>query len=56
MDGPTDVTPATEPEEIPVGQVLFDEIFLFALLSFGISFVLYNMWGMLELLRAPVLP
>ena len=44
-----------EQEQIPIGQVLFDEIFLFFLASLVISFILYNLWGLLDLLRTPVL-
>ena len=44
-----------EEERIPMGQVLFDEIFLWFLLSLVISFMLYNVWGLLDLLRTPVL-
>lgn len=47
-------TPNREEEKIPLGQVLFDELFLFFLLSLVLSFMLYNVWGMLDLLRTPV--
>ncbi len=42
-----------EEERIPLGQVIFDEIFLLFLLSLVLSFVLYNVWGLLDLLRVP---
>lgn len=45
-----------EPEPIPLGQTIFDEVFLWFLLSLVISFVLYNVWGLMDLLRTPVLP
>ncbi len=45
-----------EPERIPLGQVLFDQIFLLFMLSLVISFVLYNLWGLMELLNLPVAP
>ena len=45
-----------EQERIPLGQVVFDEIFLLFMLSLVISFVLFNLWGMLELLRTPLSP
>ena len=45
-----------EQERVPLGQVVFDEIFLLFLLSLVISFVLFNLWGMLELLRTPLSP
>lgn len=44
-----------EDERLPPGQVLFDEIFLFFMLSLVISFILYNVWGLLDLLRTPAL-
>jgi hypothetical protein len=44
-----------EQERIPLGQVIFDEIFLWFLLSLVISFMIYNVWGLLDLLRTPVL-
>ena len=45
-----------EQERVPLGQVVFDEVFLLFLLSLVISFVIYNLWGMLELLRTPLSP
>lgn len=36
-------------EEIPAGQVWFDRIFFWLLLSILISALLYNAWGLLEL-------
>ncbi|MCZ7572877.1 MAG: hypothetical protein M5U01_30355 [Ardenticatenaceae bacterium] len=44
-----------EEERIPLGQVLFDELFLFFMLSLVISMVVYNIWGLFDLLRTPVL-
>ncbi len=44
-----------EKERIPIGQVIFDDVFLLFLLSLVISFMLYNVWGLLDLLRTPVL-
>lgn len=41
-------------ERVPLGQVLFDEIFLLFLLSLVISLALYNVWGLLDLMRTPV--
>ncbi|MFQ5612703.1 MAG: hypothetical protein ACE5H9_11285 [Anaerolineae bacterium] len=43
-----------EKERIPLGQIIFDEWFLLFLLSLVLSFVLYNLWGLMELLRTPV--
>lgn len=44
-----------EKERVPLGQAVFDEIFLLFLLSLVISLVLYNVWGLLDLLRTPLL-
>ncbi len=43
-------------ELIPLGQVVFDQIFLLFLLSLVLSFVLYNVWGLMELLNVPIAP
>ena len=51
-----DRTEQDQNEPIPAGQALFDEIFLFFMLSLVISFVVYNVWGLLELVRTPMLP
>lgn len=51
--------PAEEPPagaEIPLGQRLFDRIFLLLIVSLLISGVLYNVWGLIETLGAPPLP
>lgn len=45
-----------EEERVPLGQVIFDEWFLLFLVSVVISFVLYNAWGLMELIRLPVAP
>ncbi len=42
-------------ERIPIGQVFFDNVFLLFLLSLVLSFIIYNLWGLLDLLRTPVL-
>jgi len=44
-----------EQERVPIGQVIFDEIFFLFLISLVLSFMLYNVWGLLDLLRTPVL-
>ncbi len=43
-------------EQVPLGQVVFDQIFLLFLLSLVLSFVLYNVWGLMELLNVPIAP
>ncbi len=48
---------AVEQEEpLPIGQVIFDNIFLWFLLSVVVSVVFYNVWGLFDLLRLPVAP
>jgi hypothetical protein len=42
-------------EHVPVGQVVFDELFLFFMISLVISFVVYNVWGLMDLLGTPAL-
>jgi hypothetical protein len=42
-------------EKIPIGQVIFDELFLFFMLSLVISLVIYNAWGLMDLVRVPLL-
>lgn len=41
-------------EQVPLGQVIFDEWFLLFLASIVLSFLLYNAWGLLELLSVPL--
>lgn len=48
--------PQEREERIPLGQALFDDIFLWFMLSLVISLLLYNVWGLLDLLRTPVQP
>lgn len=43
-------------ERVPIGQVIFDELFLFFMLSLVISFMVYNVWGLMDLLSTPALP
>ncbi len=48
--------PQERERRIPLGQVAFDQIFLLFLLSIVLSFLLYNAWGLMELLNVPVAP
>lgn len=45
-----------ELEKRPRGQIIFDNIALWFVLSLAISLVLYNGWGLLELLFVPSAP
>ncbi len=44
---------ATSKQPIPSGQKLFDNYFLWLILSFLISGVLYNTWGLFEIFTRP---
>lgn len=44
------------PEEISLGQKFFDNMFLLLILSLLITFVLYNVWGLIETLGVPPAP
>ncbi len=46
----------TPPAKITLGQKLFDNMFLLLIISFLISFVLYNVWGLIETLGVPPAP
>lgn len=45
-----------ENDPIPAGQFFFDELFLLFGLSLVICLVLYNVWGLMDLLSVPALP
>ncbi len=49
-----DNKPEEKKEKVPLGQIVFDEIFLLFLLSLIISLAIYNIWGMMEITRLPV--
>jgi hypothetical protein len=51
MDETTE-TP-TRPEEVPLGQRLFDRPFLLLLLGLLVMFVFYTGWGLFEVLNLP---
>lgn len=42
--------------ERPRGQILFDNIALWFVLSLALSLLLYNGWGLIELLLVPAAP
>lgn len=44
-----------EQEPIPTGQKRFDNFWIWLILSFVICLVLYNIWGIVELINLPVL-
>lgn len=43
-------------EDKTLGQRLFDNMYLLLIISVLISFVLYNMWGLIETLNVPPAP
>jgi len=43
-------------EPIPQGQVVFDNIWLLFLLSLLISGLIYNVWGIVDLINVPPMP
>lgn len=45
--------PPTEAEPIPAGQKLFDNLYLWLILSFLISGLIYNAWGLIEIFTVP---
>jgi len=46
----------TENELVPQGQKVFDNIWLLFLLSLLISGLIYNAWGLYNLLHVPPVP
>lgn len=57
MDQEPQVPPVPPPdEEIPFGQIIFDNIWLLFLLGIAIPFLLYLVWGLLDIASTPVLP
>ena len=57
MAQPRENRHADEPEApVPLGQRYFDRIFLLLAVSILISALVYNAWGVIELLTLPPLP
>jgi len=46
-------SPPNETAPIPTGQKLFDNIFLWLILSFLITGLIYNAWGLIEIFTIP---
>jgi len=44
------------PEEIPLGQRLFDRPFLLLLIGLVVMFGFYTLWGVVEILSLPPAP
>ena len=43
-----------KPTRVPIGQAIYDDLFLWIFLSLVLSLVVYNVWGLLDLVRLPV--
>ena len=41
------------PEEIPLGQKLFNRPFLLLVFGLAVMFVFYTIWGMVEIMNLP---
>ena len=50
---PGDTTAPAPPEPLPLGQRLFDNVFLLMALGIVIMFALYTGWGLWEILTLP---
>ena len=55
-DKPFDSPEQMDLEEKTLGQRLFDNMYVLLILSLLISFVLYNVWGLVETLNVPPAP
>jgi hypothetical protein len=54
MNGPADTS--ASPDTIPLGQRLFDNIFLLLAAGIVVVFVLYTGWGLWEITHLPAAP
>ena len=54
MNAPADTSAPNDP--IPLGQRLFDNVFLLLILGVLVVFVLYTGWGLWEILSLPPAP
>lgn len=45
-----------ENEPVPQGQKIFDNVWLLFLLSLVISGIIYNAWGLMDLMRVTTAP
>ena len=46
-------TPTNQPEQIPLGQRLFDRPFLLLVFGLVVMFVFYTIWGLAEIMSLP---
>ena len=47
------VAPGRDPESVPLGQRLFDNVFLLLFAGIAIMAILYTGWGLLEIMTLP---
>lgn len=48
--------PKQEKESVSMGQKIFDNVWLLFVLSLVISTLIYNVWGIVDLLNVPPAP
>ncbi|MBI4303277.1 MAG: hypothetical protein HY665_02930 [Chloroflexi bacterium] len=51
----TDSKEGDQPQKIPLGQVLLDDVFFLVALGLGIPLLLYIVWAIFDLTNIPVL-
>ena len=44
------------PEEVPLGQRLFDRPFLLLVFGLAVMFLFYTIWGLIEIINLPQAP
>ena len=44
------------PEEVPLGQRLFDRPFLLLVFGLAVMFLFYTIWGLIEIINLPPAP
>jgi len=49
----SDRLPDEPPEKVPLGQRLFDNVFLLLALGLGVMLVVFTGWGLWEILTLP---
>lgn len=47
-------TGGADQTRIPLAQVLLDDVFLLLALGLGVPFILYIIWGLMELVQLPL--
>jgi hypothetical protein len=47
---------APAPEQVPLAQAFFDNIFLLLVLGLAVPIVFYTIWGLVEIASIPLAP